>query len=630
MEKLTFLPIEKGNAAHRELFESLFMLYVTEQREHRTAVGRDYLPLELIDKWFDSILNMQGDSDRHLEVAFDGETPVGFLYGKVDHAEHRGFVKPGFGYIMEFYVAPEYRRRSVGTKLFRRIETLFASDGAEQMYLTADEITGEPFWTAMGFKPSGEVSPETKTEIYIKNIVKLSALPPSAADAKSEICREIMESLPDWFGMPEGINEHSNSVRSEPFWAMFDGERAVGFIALAAHNPHTAEIGVMGILPECHRHGIGKRLMETVAEYCRERGYSFLLVKTVDASSPDEYYARTRAFYAAMGFLPLQVIDGYWDENNPCLLMGKWLGRTKFETLPLDEHNAQSAYHIYSDNLDALGGEQISGDEFCSARREEERGTDERNFLVTRGALPLAWLKINGLDTPETAWISMLAVEPEYQRQGVGTFAVKFAEDYARSKGKSHICLQTSSDSAAANSLYQKLGYTQSKEQTPGRVFYEKRLSADVIISAISVGNELTDCSGIIVWAKTWDWGVGEILAARLESNDFEDFETAFAATVGGKYAGLCVLEKTDDYGTDINYSPFITAVYVDPKFRSRHFTEKLLDAACDYARTLGFPAVYLISNEHGLYEKYGFEVFEQTVTITGGTEPVYRKLLRK
>jgi GNAT superfamily N-acetyltransferase len=115
---------------------------------------------------------MQGDSDRHLEVALDVDTPVGFLYGKDDHAEHRGFVRPGFDYIMEFYFSPEYRRKGVGTKLFRRLETLFATDGAAQMYLTADEITGEPLWTAMGFTPSGEVSPETSTEIYTKAAIK--------------------------------------------------------------------------------------------------------------------------------------------------------------------------------------------------------------------------------------------------------------------------------------------------------------------------------------------------------------------------------------------------------------------------------------------------------------------------
>jgi GNAT superfamily N-acetyltransferase len=326
MEKLTFLPVEKGNAAHRELFENLFLSYTDEQRAHNEAANRNYLPLEMIGKWFNSIIDMQGPPDRHLEVALDGETPVGFLYGKVDHAEHRGFVKPGFGYIMEFYVVPEYRRRGVGTRLFRRLETLFAHDGAEQMYLTADPVTGEPFWHTKGFKTNGETSPETGTAIYVKNALTLKALPESDADVKSEICRRILESLPDWFGMPEGINNYTKSVRSQPFWAVYDGERAVGFIALNEHNAHTAEIDVMAVLPEYHRQGIGGQLMEATTKYCRERGQSFLLVKTIDSSSPDEYYARTREFYLSVGFLPLQVLDGYWDENNPCLLLGKWLG----------------------------------------------------------------------------------------------------------------------------------------------------------------------------------------------------------------------------------------------------------------------------------------------------------------
>ena len=32
-------------------------------------------------------------------------------------------------------------------------------------------------------------------------------------------------------------------------------------------------------------------------------------------------YARTRAFYRAQGFLPLQCLPEYWDQDNPCLLM---------------------------------------------------------------------------------------------------------------------------------------------------------------------------------------------------------------------------------------------------------------------------------------------------------------------
>ena len=149
------------------------------------------------------------------------------------------------------------------------------------------------------------------------------------------------------------------------------------------------------------------------------------------------------------------------------------------------------------------------------------------------------------------------------------------------------------------------------------------------IITRLPVGNGTTDCSDLIRWAEAWDWGVGKILAKRLSSNVFSGWESAFVVMVDNQYAGLCLLEKKDDYGTGIDFSsvtPFITAVYVNPQFRGRHMSEKLIDAACDYARSLGFDAVYLISSHEGFYEKYGFGLFTQTLTTTGSTEAVYRK----
>ena len=51
----------------------------------------------------------------------------------------------------------------------------------------------------------------------------------------------------------------------------------------------------------------------------------FLQVKTLGPSRPDEGYERTREFYAAMGFTPLEEIHGLWDPGNPCLIMIKHL-----------------------------------------------------------------------------------------------------------------------------------------------------------------------------------------------------------------------------------------------------------------------------------------------------------------
>ena len=151
-----------------------------------------------------------------------------------------------------------------------------------------------------------------------------------------------------------------------------------------------------------------------------------------------------------------------------------------------------------------------------------------------------------------------------------------------------------------------------------------------VSTSVLPIGKGTVRCSRLIRWAKKWDWGVGDVVARRLRRHQFSDWEAAVIATVDGEHAGFCLLEKKDGYGTDLDFSPFITAVYVDPKFRGRGVVGQVLDAVCDYARSLGFDAAYLISNWQGLYEKYGFAQFTQTVTISGSTEPVFRKIFHQ
>jgi len=39
-----------------------------------------------------------------------------------------------------------------------------------QMYLTADPVTGRPFWEAIGFANTGECSPENQLFIYEKTV----------------------------------------------------------------------------------------------------------------------------------------------------------------------------------------------------------------------------------------------------------------------------------------------------------------------------------------------------------------------------------------------------------------------------------------------------------------------------
>ena len=143
---------------------------------------------------------------------------------------------------------------------------------------------------------------------------------------KSVVCDRILRALPDWFGIEEGVADYVQSVRTMLFFTAYIDDAPAGFIALKKHNPYTSEVYVMGILPQYHRQGIGRKLIAHCEAVCREEQQSFLTVKTLDSSREDVSYAKTRAFYEAIGFVPLEVFPTLWDESNPCLFLAKYLG----------------------------------------------------------------------------------------------------------------------------------------------------------------------------------------------------------------------------------------------------------------------------------------------------------------
>jgi GNAT superfamily N-acetyltransferase len=143
------------------------------------------------------------------------------------------------------------------------------------------------------------------------------------ADEKARIARALLEALPEWFGIPEAREDYIRGSRDAAFFAAYADSAPVGFIALTAHNAHTAEVYVMGITKPYHRRGMGTALIRKAEEYCRMGGYALLEVKTLDASRENAEYAGTRAFYKAAGFIPLECIPEIWGTANPCLVMVK-------------------------------------------------------------------------------------------------------------------------------------------------------------------------------------------------------------------------------------------------------------------------------------------------------------------
>ena len=154
------------DSPHALAFAALMHRYGPEISAHTERPLTD----EMLRGWTQSILRLSASPDRLIEICCDGDVPVGFLYGKIDREGDRGDIRPNWGYIMEFYVIPERRREGLGRIMAQRLEDFFREKGVKQAYLTADPVTGRPFWAAAGYRATGEISPETGQEFFEKNI----------------------------------------------------------------------------------------------------------------------------------------------------------------------------------------------------------------------------------------------------------------------------------------------------------------------------------------------------------------------------------------------------------------------------------------------------------------------------
>ena len=143
-------------------------------------------------------------------------------------------------------------------------------------------------------------------------------------DEKSRICKEIIEKLPNWFGLESANKEYIEKSADTDFYTAYMFEKEVGFFSIISHFKETSEIYVCGILPDFHRLGIGSKLLRKVEEDLKKKK-KFLTVKTLSSSHPDKGYAKTREFYKACGFVPVEEFKELWGKENPCLFLVKAL-----------------------------------------------------------------------------------------------------------------------------------------------------------------------------------------------------------------------------------------------------------------------------------------------------------------
>ncbi len=454
MSRLDFTDITNENRAD---FHRLMRTYAKEldKNQRRTTAP------EVLEKWTDSIIQKQYDKGRCLKLCRDGAAPIGFLYGKIDQPGDMGHKKVGYGYIMEFFVLSEHRCKGFGREMLRYLERFFAMNGAERMYLTTAPVTGVPFWERMGFLPAGEISPENGLEIYEKDI-RGETLSITVSDYLTrELAAEIAAA--QW-----NCAEHSDWVtsilydyktRSDAFnvIAGADGEVTGRLQCLKSiSDPGLWYYGDLFVKPAYRRRHIGERMLETALEILRDRGCRTLRCYVVPDNIPS-LNLQCKHGFSEKPFLPFDELV-----NDGDLMFEKEL--QCFEAAPAAPSDAYYICEMYEKSIEALHCRPLDGQsrrDFFTEIREmlTRRDPDEENFLIYFGALPCCWVKVNGLESGDIGWISMLVVEPKFRRRGAGSFAVNFAVNFLTEKGKNIAKIKTTEDNIPALSLYKSCGF---------------------------------------------------------------------------------------------------------------------------------------------------------------------------
>ena len=151
----------------------------------------------------------------------------------------------------------------------------------------------------------------------------VSELVVTTGGAHPEDVARVLEQVPDWFGIPESNAEYVAKASTLTNVIARRGGEVVGVCLLLDHNPQSVEIDLLAVPQSMHRQGIGRALLAHVEREARAGGVRLLHLKTLGPSSDHEPYARTRAFYEALGFLPLEERADIWDPSNPALFMVK-------------------------------------------------------------------------------------------------------------------------------------------------------------------------------------------------------------------------------------------------------------------------------------------------------------------
>lgn len=118
-----------------------------------------------VSNWEGLFAQMTDEGDTTILRMDESGQVIGFImFSRIEMTSW--FFEDRYGFIREFWVAPEQRNKGIGAELLAQAETFFARQGIHKMILTSD--TAERFYLKHGFRKEEGMVAKNKAPVYVK------------------------------------------------------------------------------------------------------------------------------------------------------------------------------------------------------------------------------------------------------------------------------------------------------------------------------------------------------------------------------------------------------------------------------------------------------------------------------
>ena len=147
------MQIESYSEQYKSDFIKMFVTYSVDDLRMQEKDPR--LTAEcIVEKVAPFFLKQREKGASAIDIVVEDDEAIGFSIYQIDGEESDWCEKPGWGFIMEFYIAKKHRGKGIGRRLAESTERKLRDMGAESLYLTTREAG--PFWSACGYVSTGE------------------------------------------------------------------------------------------------------------------------------------------------------------------------------------------------------------------------------------------------------------------------------------------------------------------------------------------------------------------------------------------------------------------------------------------------------------------------------------------